>query len=83
MVYMPKYDYILSAKLKGSVKKSIFLQFLLALLIETQIGLHFIRKVYQVSHLTYDDTYSFELPEVPNPQVWQYVWLTRFLILFE
>ncbi len=83
MVYIPKYDYILSAKLKRSVKNSIFLQFLLALLIEAQIGLHFTRKFYQITHLTYDTSYSLELPEVPKPQIWQYVWLTRYKNIFE
>lgn len=77
MVYIPKYDYILSYQKKGSVRSSICLQFLLAILIEVQILLHSLDS-FGISHLEYEE-YELRLPKVPSPQVWQYVWLTSLI----
>ncbi len=86
------YDYILSFRKKQHIRKAIYLQFFLASLIVLQLtifwaGLNGIKdiKIPRHNKLTTGvhiiDNIKLPrkvfLPNVPTPEVWQYVWLFR------
>lgn len=88
------YDYILTFKKKQHIKKSIYLQFFLGLLIVLQQGLYWAdsygikefkvpRKKLATGVQILDGLKlprSFQLPSVPKPELWEYVWLLRLVL---
>ena len=67
------YNVFLSAETKKYVKFSIHLHVMLAILIIVQMVFHFGNEVL----LT--DAAGFQFPEVPKPQVWQFIWLASLV----
>ena len=57
-----------SAETKKFVKYSIYMHFMLSLLIFVQLAFYFGAKYTQI-----------EFPEVPKPNLWQYIWLTSLI----
>ncbi len=60
--------YYFSAETKKFVKYSIYMHFMLSLLIFVQLAFYFGSKYTQI-----------EFPEVPKPNLWQYIWLTSLI----
>ena len=68
------YDYFKSVEIKNHVRTAIRLHLFLALFIKVQIGVYY-AKIYVPRDVLV--SYDIEIPLVPKPQRWQYIWLAR------
>jgi len=64
-------QYSISAENKKLVKYSIYMHFMLSVIIQVQLVFHFVNKNMNPA--------VFQFPEVPKPQLWQYIWLTSLI----
>ena len=62
--------YFFSAEVKKYVKYSIYMHFMLSMLIVVQMVFHFGNKYFSD---------KLVLPEVPKPNLWQYIWLSSLI----
>jgi amino acid permease len=63
-------NFILSAETKKYVKYSIHMQMMMACSIIVLMAFHY-------GNIYFSDTNIF--PEVPKPQIWQFIWLTSLI----
>merc|ERR1712127_76273 len=66
-------QYSISVETKKYVKYSIYMHFMTATLIVVQLSF------YYANELVFIDPNEFQLPEVPKPQLWQFIWLTSLI----